>query len=371
MLIIDRLPPRIGGFLLSIGPQILHVDEKGYTTLPDILHTLTLSLVGGPTEVQAILVPKTEQSEATDSQKYQHISLHRKNNSNLWSTDLSFITPGTFTVQVHAKDGAGNEVSKDITSVTVLSPGKIIDTSANPVKSTITLYTKDAVTGSFIEWDGSAYGQQNPQKTTADGVYAYYPPSGTYYLSIDRGFGSPQVITNSFQMNAGEPLSPNLVIPKSNGIQLFGFSIPFPSLFRQHITIDKSQRSVANTNASIDVGKILTEQLLTTIDPSRSFVGHNTTLVLLNTWAPQTPAQIRILEAMKEADPQRTILGVFPHESNATIELFAKRGDYTILLRADPDGSLLEELPYPAVPTFFTMDDKLFVSSLKQGFQVN
>jgi hypothetical protein len=287
----------------------------------------------------------------------------------LWTADVILPSAGQFTLAVRAEDGGKNILEKELIHIMALTPGTITSQAGATQKATITIYTKDNLTGSFIPWDAAAYGQQNPQKTSEKGTFSFYPPPGTYYLEIHRGFGYSDVVTSTFVTTAAIPISPPIVLPKSPSLTIFGISIPLPSLFRQHISFSLPEEPEPIADIAKETSKVMPEHLFTDIDPSRTFSGHTTHVVLLNTWAPQTPSQIQILEELHVQKPEVNFLVIFPQESKSAIELFAKRGGYTIPLRADPDGTFLEEISYPSIPTFYTMDDKMFLSSQKTGIQ--
>lgn len=359
-LIIDRLPPRVGGLMIAIGPQILNPTSSGFITLPDILHTFHISFIGGPTEAHITFKQK-------DSDKIITAPLHPIIGSTIWTSDASLPTAGTYTVEIYAKDGAQHEISKELTKITALPSGNITNKDGTGIKTTITIYTKDILTGSFLPWDASAYGQQNPQIVLPGGSYAFYPPSGTYYLSIERGFGQAPVVTNTFTIASGQPVSPEIVLPDLPHLQIFGFSIPLPSLLRQHIEINLAAVEKATPTSITEIP--LPETIMTAIDPSRVYQDKLTHIVLLNTWDPQIASHLQQLEKLQQTDTNSIILGIFPHESAATIELFAKRGGYTTPLRADPDGELLQHLSYSAMPTTYSMTEDRVVTQQTLGIR--
>ncbi|MFH1187481.1 MAG: Ig-like domain-containing protein, partial [bacterium] len=58
-------------------------------------------------------------------------------------------------------------------------------------EATVSLYSLTAETKQYEIWDGSSYGQQNPQNTNQDGSYFFFAPEGKYYITVQaKGYNS-------------------------------------------------------------------------------------------------------------------------------------------------------------------------------------
>lgn len=375
-LIIDRLPPRVGGFFFHLGPEILRSTTRYLQTLIGLPTTITVSVIGGPTEVTIQTTPGTSNTLSNDQQNNKKdIKLRHIPNTTLWTGDIIFDSPDLYSLQITARDGANNLLNQTITTLSVVSPITINTSNNTLLSGNVTLYIKTPGATTFTPWDAEPYGQINPQKITDQGFVVYYPPAGTYYLEIkpSQGFGS--VITDVFTLNEAQPLSFTLTMPENPTLSLLGQKIPWFRLFRPvvPITLDASLQNQTQTSEQINVSKWiqthLNDSFFTSFDPNREYRNTPFTLIYLNTWGPDTAAQLYILENMFKQDQTRSIVAIFPHESATTVELFKKRGNYNIPMYADPDGDLLEILPYAGIPTMYTINEEQNVTEQYIGIQ--
>jgi len=66
------------------------------------------------------------------------------------------------------------------------------------------------------------------------------------------------------------------------------------------------------------------------------------------------------------ADDTKNIV-IVPQESAATVEIYRKRGGYTLEMFSDPDGKLVEPLRLRFLPVHFFLDEGGKISKIKYG----
>ena len=117
-MVIDRLPPRIGGYLISLGPSELTPSAYGaYTLINGLDYKITLSSVGGPLNIDL---------NYTDSQhNAQKISLVKDSDNGLWTGTLHFDSEGAYDVSFYAIDGAQNVAQNSLMHILVVKGGRI------------------------------------------------------------------------------------------------------------------------------------------------------------------------------------------------------------------------------------------------------
>ncbi|MEK9195969.1 MAG: fibronectin type III domain-containing protein, partial [Patescibacteria group bacterium] len=127
-LIIDRLPPQVGGSNISAGPQIFQPNEEGTTyALVGVDQKITFSAVGGATD---IAIDAKTLSGKGDGKLF---NLTKSIDTGLWSGVISFEDAGEYILTANSVDGAGNKTSKIIATVQALQPAKIMSKN-NPLK---------------------------------------------------------------------------------------------------------------------------------------------------------------------------------------------------------------------------------------------
>lgn len=340
---IDRLPPRIGAMVVSIGTQILSPSiSSEILTIPSIEHTFTVSIIGGPTNVQLHVRQK-------DQTAYRTIPLLKKKDSNLWSSTLIFENPGIYMLEVEAEDKNATTRKTGI-PIHVVPAGKV-----DNQRGTVSLYTQD-ITGDFVLWDGSPYGQTNPVTLDTTGNFSFLPPAGMYYVEIKPGAGYRNIVTNAFSLPSQLPVTPQISPKQVFHITIGPYVFSLPSIGYDTLTIAPYTvaESIQNVEYAFPNIRLPSEEGV--ISPT--YVEGKWSLVaVLNTWMPQTPATISTLSQLSKQYPNIRFIVIVPHESSSAVELYKKRGEYPLTFAADPDGILLESLPYPYSPTFYLFNE--------------
>lgn len=359
-LIVDRLPPRIGGNIATLGPQILAPSADGSYIVPAGLDMkLTLSAAGGPTSIDL--------SYLDHLSALQTISLKKNSDNGLWSGVLTFDRPGTYTISAHAIDGAGNRGERDVATVVVVPNGRISSSGEAVNTGQVTVYYLDSLMGQFVLWDGASYGQTNPQQLAHDGGYTEYLPAGTYYIDVAAP-GYKSLVTSIFSLTDAAPITTNFALSRARAIRIGSWLIPLPD-FRQTTASVTIGASTAQSIQSPLVGhefpyfKLLSgDKSITSFD----LRGKPTIITFVNTWMPDTTTQMAILnDVAKKKDIN--VLVIVPQETVSSVAIFKERGGYTMPIVSDPDGDLVDPLNLHSLPTHVFVDRKGTITAIQSG----
>jgi hypothetical protein len=350
-LIIDRLPPLVGGNIWSIGPVVTNPDSDGtIITLAGIDNKITLSAVGGPISVELLL----------GDTKY---SMSKSVDSGLWSGTVNFSNPGFNTVKVKSIDGAGNITDQDLNSVMVIKRGKVTEKSTGGAVAgaKVSIYQEDPGSKLWNLWDGESFSQKNPQITTEVGEYSYFLPAGTYYLTISNQ-GYKKVTSKIFNLEAPTAVNANFEMIKGwwvNPFDVADISVTKPIISANEITNNLLSGSEAPGFSLPAVsGGVL---------GSASFADKGGVIIFINTWLPTISEQISQITSLDKKYKDRIFL-VFIEESLSKISVFNMRGGYENLnMVADPDGTLVIPYKLNSLPVSYFVNGKNIIQKIITG----
>jgi hypothetical protein len=360
--IIDRLPPRIGGNVASLGPQMLVPTPDGSYVVPaGIDFKITLSAVGGPTSIDLEYIG--------DQSTLIKVPLTKNPDNGLWSGLFRFGTAGTYTLTAAAIDGAKNKAERVVGTVVVVPNGQVTSGNSPVTNGRISVYYLDNTMKKFVLWDGSAYGQTNPAPLDSEGRYRLYLPSGTYYFDI-AAEGYQSLVSSIFTIPQAYPIVTNFNLTHARAIRIWKWSIPLPD-FRvtsATITVGASTSGV-NPAASALVGHELPYfrfQNGTNSITSLDLRGKPTVVTFLNTWLPSATSQMAILDEVVK-NQEINALVVVPQETVSSVSIFKERGGYSVPVVADPDGDLVDPLMLRTMPTHIIVNRKGVITAVKSG----
>lgn len=359
-LIIDRLPPRVGGNVLSLGPQVLFPESDGsIVVIAGHPQRVTLSTIGGATTVD-LLTPNKDGG--------QMFSLVKNPQSGLWNGALSFSKPGTYKLNVRAQDGAGHRVERNFNNVIVLKAGKVIDDDGKSVKDAkITLYYKNPSTGLWKLWDGSAFKQENPQVTDGTGTYRLYIPPGTYYLKASAP-GFKPVISDIFTTNSASPLNMELKLKSSFKITIGAFRISLPEFFPESIEAKPFAHDSDSESTLIGrkVPKFSFTNTSNQVITEKSLLGQKTVVSIISTWSPNASEQVKIIDKLvKEKGVNVKVISI--GENKAKVDLFRKRGSYSLPITFDPEMSSVNQFHVNTLPAHYFVDADGVIKKVRVG----
>ncbi len=348
ILVVDRLPPQVGGVLFSLGPQILAPNKDGTIyMLVGLDQKITLSAVGGPIEVNILADEKL-------------INLAKNLDNGLWSGVLNFEKPGVYQLLVKSVDGANNKTEKNLNTVVVLDAGVIKDGKDNVIQDAkVSLYYFEATAGQFVLWDGLSFGQTNPQKTDSEGKYKLLIPSGKYYLQISAS-GFKTLKTNIFTTDQTVPLNTSFTLKPFQGIQIGPFRFGWPG---QQESVEVR---LALPTLPEPISISLTGKEMPFFPATNDLKGKPTVVTFLSIWSPQTFEQLPILNELS-GNKEVNTLAIMSQDTVSKVNIFKKIGGYKVPIVADPDGILVAPLAILNIPTHVFLDRKGIIKKVKVG----
>jgi peroxiredoxin len=361
ILVIDHLPPIVGGNIVSSGPQIIQPSSDGtIKALEGVDQKITLSAVGGPTRIS--LEATTTLTTKKDTKQYaQDFSLTLSPDTGLWSGILSFNQPGVYTLTVRATDGAGNKTTRVLNAVYVSSPGHTFDqTTHKPLASTVTVYYLEPESQTWVVWDGQAFGQSNPQKTDQrtgkTGTFSMLLPPGKYYLKAQAP-GYQTLVGSIFTVAHPTPLAADLNLSPVHGLKFGKRYLSLPSLSVQHTSLSRDVSK--NVNLSNLIGKqapdfSLSDTTGATVN-SVDLLGAPTLLSFESTWSPTTAEQLAALSKL-QANHNLNVIPVAVQEQTGIVEAYTAMSGVNLRWLVDPDSTLSASYTVQSLPLHYFID---------------
>ena len=349
-MVIDRLPPQVGGSLFSLGPMILKPDFLGNIySIVGLEIKMILSAVGGPTSIDLFY----------NSKKFPLI---KNEESGLWSGMITANLTEKFPLKIDSVDGAKNATERSIGTVVALAPGKVVDENGNSVfKGVIKVFTFEKTLNDFVLWDSAPYMQQNPQETDNNGEYRLFLPSGKYYLEIERR-GKRKLRSEIFEIDVATPITQNFQLEPA----LFG------NWWAKVVSIKLTNSEQVNSNLINNlVGKMMPDFDLSggeNVFSNTSILGKQSVITFISSWEPQTSDQLLILDSFKSENEGVNVVAVVTQESVSKVSIFKKIGGYKLPIVADPDGILVMPLNLGSLPTHIFLDRKGIIKDIYIGF---
>jgi hypothetical protein len=357
-LVIDRLLPRFGASVVTIGAQAVEPASDGTLVLPaGADFRMSVSMVGGPV---------TAQIEARmGNEANRRFTLTRGNEAGLWLGVLSFAKPGRYTLTGQARDGAGNSGLRVLATVEVVTPVQVVGDSGVLKKAVATLYYMSPEDGAWKVWDGAAYGQKNPQPVGEKGSLSLLVPRGKYYLkvAVPGGFDT---LTRSFSLSSPTPLSGRVRLGDRAVLALGPVKVPMP-----WTSLEPAPVAVMPAGpAPVVGGRLPLVQLPTTsgrtVSPA-DWYGKPTVVATMATWVPTAVEQLGALSELK-ADPDINVILLAQQQRAETVAAYLKiAGRPGLEAVADPDGVLSDTLTVPGVPVLYFIDRHGIIKKVMVG----
>jgi peroxiredoxin len=355
--ILDRLPPLVGGNIVSVGPQILQPSSNGtIQAQAGVNERITLSAAGAPTSI--VLVAATTVNTKSGPKVYsQSFNLTASQDSGLWSGVMGFTRPGNYTLTVNAVDGAGSTSSRTLTSVYVSKPGQTLSSVTNkPIASTVTAYYFEPESQTWGIWDATAYGQQNPQKTDKSGSFSFFLPAGKYYLQATSA-GYRKLVSSIFTINLSSPISSDLKLMPLHGLSFGSHYLVLPSFSVQYINL--SATSPKNVSQGSLVGQPAPNFSLTDTDGATirpiDLLGRPTLISFNSTWAPTTDEELSVLSQL-QSDPNFNIIPVALQQSSGIVQSYTSTANLNLNWLLDPDSVLSTSYDVQSLPMNYFID---------------
>ncbi len=365
-LIVDTIPPILGGAITTFGNQTLTPNLDGaIQAVAGIPIRMILSFKGGIT--QAAIRANNESFEL------KHIQ-----GTNLWTTTLLFKTAGENFLILSAQDGAFNKIEKKLQTIFVDAPGKVHNSKTRSLltKVKISVFYFDFISKTWVLWDGEAFGQKNPFTASSDGTYSFMVPAGKYYIEASLpGFNTLQSEILDFSktslINFDLPLEskPHIAIT----LPLIGrITFSFPP-FSQPQTLPVLQKGESITS---QVPITHSTQALPFSLPDKnnnpvtlsSMLGKKVLLTFLAPWSSHAVDQASILSKINQnITAGQLMYGIIVQESPATTVIFMKSGQYQFPYLVDEDGITANNYNVTALPQHVFIDSKGIIREVISG----
>ncbi len=356
ILVIDKLKPLVGAVITSIGPQIVPTINGFIYGLAGLDQKITLSSVGGSTSIDVVAGSST-------------FSLVRNLDSDLWSGIFSFEKPGIYPIEVKSIDGAGNKTVRKLNSIKILPAGTVTDGKKPVSGAIVSVYYRDVLTKKFILWDGSPYGQQNPQKTDKDGKYVLFMPPGTYYIEIG-GPNFKSVKSEIITLKESLPINDDFLLKEKDYLNLGIFRLQLPDLSSQIVGLslesqkDFDQSTVQNKMVNKPFPDIILSEGSSELE-STFLEGKQTVITILNTWDPNASLQLEILGKVNISEWDK--VAIFEQEQGSKIAILKSRGGYKFRMLADKNGELISQLDINSLPVHVFVNRKGIIQKIHNG----
>lgn len=359
-LVIDRLPPQIGGAMFFIGPQIIFPGGNGsLSILSGIEHSIVFSAIGGPIKMELF-------------SKDKKFGVSKDKQSGLWTAKIKFEKAGKYSLMVKAEDGAGKKSEKKIADVNVVNPGSVSDIKTKePLdKAKITVYLLHPKSKRWVVWDGKQYLQQNPTFSDKNGQFGLYLPAGKYYISISKA-GYITSVSEFFSLENATILSLAISLTPKQKINIGPVSLYLPDFFFRNNYFPLKIIDTANGQSTHPLmGKEAPDFSLKTVSgKSFNLVGKRGApliLTFVSSWSPSSLEQILVANKIKNSAFGQIYL-VDIQEPMSKISIFQKRGGYSLDFIADSDGTLVEPYNVNFLPMHFVLDRKGVVRKVISG----
>lgn len=363
-LVIDMLPPQVGGSVISQATQVVMPAERNtYILVFGVEYKLSTSAIGGATNIKLVARARHGNSAQFDMKQDQ--------GSGLWSGAMKFNATGLYDLSVEAVDGAGNRTNRQLYTVTVASPLRVKNSSNEaPESAAATLFVRSDELNRWEIWDGRAYGQQNPQSVTGGGELGYLIPKGTYYLEI-LAPGYKKKTSDVFTVESTQSLNQQIILNKLSGLKIFGRELTWPQLRPDTFEVDTRLVDGETARATYTVlgNAFPAFDLTTTRDEKLSALnlrGKYTVVSVMATWSPGTAELLPYIEELQKNKDFR-FMPLFVQERKEKVASYMKSGGYDVSALVDPEGQLVEKLQVSDVPTHYIVDRRGTVKRVIKG----
>lgn len=367
-LVVDTIPPIIGGGMQAVGPQILTPNEKGSVAIVAGAEiTVAMSMKGGVTEAEV---------QTTDGV----FKLYPQEGTNIWVGKIKFENAGEKPLTISAIDGANNKTVRPFNTLLVEQFGKIEekDTQQAINNAEVSLYFFETITQQWVLWEGKSYGQQNPQKTNAKGSYSLMVPRGIYYIEVTAlGYHTAQseilTLPETSTLNFNVPLrsKPKLsfALPIIGNIILTMPTLSPPDTVSTPLNAHQVTTKQITTPA---IGSLAPQFTLPNLDNKdvnlASYKGKKMVLTFLSSWSSLSLEQASFLSSFGKKLPDNTVmLAISLQESLATTRTFMQRGNYSFPIVVDKDGNTATNYNITLLPHHYFIDSQGVIQEIYTG----
>lgn len=351
ILLIDNLPPIIGGSAFSFGPQILSSDSEGFIRVSaETQITTALSTRGGVTKAEI----------KSDGETFP---LNIIPGTNILTGNLIFNNPGVKDLIIIAEDGVGKKTERSVGTLLVEPVGKVTGQDEKQIikNAVVSIYFFDKNSQTWVLWDGVSYGQTNPKKVEDNGNYSFMVPAGRYFIQTDAP-GRRRAQSNIFDFTSTSILNANFKTTPS--LNILSNILPPDTL---NILNKQAEKKLPNNILGNSAPNFKLPSISGLVTPD-SFKGKKTVFTFISTWAPESVIQTQILQKLNpKLSQDQKILGIALQETQSTTETFLKRGGYNFSVISDLDGYTAEDYKVGTLPYHVFIDTKGKIREISSG----
>lgn len=369
ILVVDTIPPMIGGISHAVGPLHMLPDNEGKVRfVTGMQSVMTVSLTGGAITALVEVAGKT-------------FTFERYPGTHLWHSTLLFDEVYPFSdVVISATDGAGNQTKRKIHTIAVEKGGSILSKSdGSEVENVdLTLFVYQPVAKQWRLWDGASYGQQNPRQVTRrSGGYGYMLPKGKYYLEA-RSDTHNTAQSEIFSIEKTTAIYGDILLTNKRSLSFFLpfagiISMRFPTIIPDVFPIMFPEPDAVSNKLGVDlIGKQAPPVSL----PDRSgrlhsissYRGNTLLLTHFSLWSAASLEQMKVVSQVNQRiRPDEKIIAIALQETPHAIDTFLDRGRYDIFTLADVQGVTAASLSASFLPTHTLIDKNGMVKKIHVG----
>ena len=357
-LIIDRLPPMVGGNLVTVGAQTLTPRSDGViTSLAGVDETITMGAVGGANSIVIVATPASKEGK----KQAKSFTLTQSKSTGLWTGIMSFAEEGAYVLSAQSVDGANNKTARTLNTVYVHKSPQILDAKQKkPIKDAkVTLYYLEPTSGVWTTWDGKSFGQNNSQRTNSKGEYKLFVPPGKYYLKAEAQ-NHRVLLSNIFEVKETSPILSSIYMKEAFSFKLGRVSIHIPPFSNDKINFDLQALDIPLPEKGVvQVGKTIPDFTLLNNEGkpvhSISFSGKPTVVSFVSSWSPNSKEQLPILSKV-QANKEVNVVPIAVQEHAGLLTALSKISGNSLTFLQDPDGTTVQMFNVNSLPTHYFLD---------------
>lgn len=347
--VVDMLPPIIGGSSLNLGSISLVPDSNGFFIVTkDSKLRYVISTKGGVVAGKVTL----------DKNDFELIKI---DGTDLFYAEIIPVKKGNYKLEVYAVDGAKRETVRIMDNISIIESGKIVNSENNSplTDSKISVFYYEEDLKKWVLWNGNFFGQSNPKITNENGDYSFTLPFGRYYLEITKK-GFQKARSEIFEVEKTNFINFDFSLKPLKMVNLFNLSFYLPSFKPPDSFV------ITTENPTSDVKEISfnpKETIDIKIDKNKytdlsAYFGQDVIFSFISSWSPESSDLLRDLIKIKNDFPEKNIVCVFTQETPGFAASFMKRGSYKFDYIVDKNGYSLEDLEISYLPkTYFIGKD--------------
>ncbi|MFC1640766.1 Ig-like domain-containing protein [Patescibacteria group bacterium] len=254
----------------------------------------------------------------------------------LWTGLLYFDEAGFYRLEATAvSEGEGITYTREINSVVVAEREGVsdVETGDSINNAVIRVFEKDIDTGNFNEWNGVAFGQQNPFPVLANGDFSIVLPEGEFYLEIEApGYRTIKSLITNIEEQSFVTAS---ITMEKEGTFIDRVVEPFVVNGSDNFPLTVT---AIPEHSLLEIGEVVPEILVYEEDPANPYslfdviAPKNTVLFQYGTWDTLADEQIEIYDVLIDRlGDKYQFVPLSTMEPDGVVTTYRDRGEYDIV----------------------------------------